>query len=321
MLTSTLPSSPVSPRRAPARAADDAARVRPAGTFCLMGIAGQYFGEHDSNRRLNITSAKALWEWVKGGAADRLASHKWQLTPGEDVFFRGQPNIEYGLSSSLYRVCRARRSAPETGTPNRVDERVMARTEREIITAMRGEGIGRLMTDGQLLAVLQHHGIPTRLIDVSESPLEALFFAVDQEHGVAGRLFMLHLHQDAAQRVNTIDFSKPALEWADAARGRLRARGEWTQQVAVVARAPLDPRMQAQRGRFLVGGLNRRYSGRSYLIDRLNVPAEQYPDISTLGVNFLNSAHRETEHALARNGLDRTRRRSLETRAAAASRR
>ena len=255
-----------------------------------MGIAGQYFGEHDSNRRLNITSAEALWEWVKGGAADRLASHKWQLTPGQDLFFRGQPNIEYGLSSSLYRVCRARRTNPETGTPTRVDELVMAWTEREIIKTMRGEGIGRLMTDGQLLAVLQHHGIPTRLIDVSESPLEALFFAVDQEHGVAGRLFMLHLHHKTSQRVNTMDFSQASLGWTDAARGKLRAKGEWTQQVALVDQAPLDPRMQAQRGRFLVGGLNRRYGGRSYRIDGSNVSAEQFPDISTLGVNFLNSA-------------------------------
>ncbi|WP_328689690.1 FRG domain-containing protein [Streptomyces phaeochromogenes] len=254
-----------------------------------MGLAAQYFGERDSNSRLDINSAQGLWEWVNAGGADRLASRKWPLVPGEDLFFRGQPNTEYSLSSSLYRVCRARPAAPEVGTPNRVDERVMAGTEREVIGTMRREGIGRRMTDGQLLAVLQHHGIPTRLIDVSESPLEALFFAVDQEHGADGRLFMLHLHRNAAEQVDTIDFSQDALDWADATHGQRRARADWTQQVAIVDQTPLDPRMQAQRGRFLVGGLNRRYGGRSYRIDRLNIPAEQYPDISTLGVNFLNS--------------------------------
>ncbi|WP_406326655.1 hypothetical protein [Streptomyces sp. NBC_00203] len=75
---------------------------------------------------------------------------------------------------------------------------------------------------------------------------------------------MLHLHQYFSQRVDTIGFSRESLERADAAHGQRRAKGEWTQQVAVVAQAPLDPRMQAQRGRFLVGGLNRRYGGRSY---------------------------------------------------------
>ncbi|MDH6435949.1 hypothetical protein M2158_004489 [Streptomyces sp. SAI-144] len=254
-----------------------------------MGLAAQYFDERDSNRRLGIASVETLWEWVNAGGADRLAAHEWPLTQGEDVFFRGQPSTEYGLSSSLYRVCRARPAAPEAGIPNRVDEHVMAGTECAVIDAMRREGIGRRMTDGQLLAVLQHHGIPTRLIDVSESPLEALFFAVDQQHGVDGRLFMLHLHRDAAQQVDTIDFSQQKLEWADATHGRRRAKGEWTQQVAVVDQAPLDPRMQAQRGRFLVGGLNRRYAGRSYRIDGHNIPGDQYPDISTLGVNFLNS--------------------------------
>ncbi|WP_331753553.1 hypothetical protein OIA45_40680 (plasmid) [Streptomyces chartreusis] len=49
---------------------------------------------------------------------------------------------------------------------------------------------------------------------------------------------------------------------------------------------------QAQRGHFLVGGLNRRYGSRSYRIDGSNVSAEQFPDISTLGVNvnFPNSS-------------------------------
>lgn len=250
-----------------------------------MGIAEQYFAERDCNTRLNITSPEELWNWVLTGGGDRLTASQWELNPGTDLFFRGQPNIQYGLSSSLYRICYSR-TAPDTGLPIRVDEPVIARAEREILAAMRQEGIGRLMTDGELLAVLQHHGIPTRLIDVSVSPLEALFFAIDQEHSADGRLFMLHIHPDDSHWVDTIDFAKKkSLEW-----DKFRAKREWTERVALVKEAPLDPRMHAQRGRFLVGGLNKRYSGRDYRANGERIPGERYAEVSTLGINFLKSS-------------------------------
>ena len=255
----------------------------------LMGLAQQYFGEHDANSRLRLDSAEKLWEWMKAGGNSRLTSSNWQLHPGKDLFFRGQPNTDYALSSSLYRLCREQHTEPTTGHALRVDEQVMAVTERKILESMRDEGIGRLMTDGELLAVLQHHGIPTRLIDVSASPLEALFFAVDREDNADGRLFILHIHPNDAHQVDTTNFQSPALEWHNASHGEHRTKGEWTQRVALVDQAPLDPRMHAQRGRFLVGGLNKRYAGRSYRLNQTNVPGERFPEISTLGINFLAS--------------------------------
>ena len=255
-----------------------------------MNLAGEFFGEHDSTARLNITSAEALWDWVHTGGEDRLTSDRWRLTPGVDLFFRGQPNVEYGLSSSLYRLCRQQRRSPASGLPSRVDERVLAVAESAIVAAMRDEGIGRNMTDGELLAVLQHHGIPTRLVDVSKSPLEALFFAVDQEHSADGRLFMLHIHPDESGQVDTIAFAdKEMLEWENTAHGTHRTKADWTERVALVDQAPLDPRMQAQNGRFFVGGLNKRYAGQSYLVAGRRVPADQFAEISTLSINFLGS--------------------------------
>ncbi|MFF8430572.1 FRG domain-containing protein [Streptomyces sp. NPDC016566] len=68
------------------------------------------------------------------------------------------------------------------------------------------------MAEGPLLAVLQHHSLSTRLIDVSESPIEALYFAVDHEHGADGCLFMVYLHHDAIQQADRIEFSRESLE-------------------------------------------------------------------------------------------------------------
>jgi FRG domain len=41
------------------------------------------------------------------------------------------------------------------------------------------------------MAYLQHHGIPTRLIDFTENPWMAVFFAAESNDGVDGRLFAL----------------------------------------------------------------------------------------------------------------------------------
>ncbi len=262
----------------------------------MTTVAGQFFGEHDCNSRLGINSADALWTWVSDGGAKGFTSSAWTLHPGEDLFFRGQPNVEYSLSSSLYRICKGH-TDPVTGNTVRVDEQTIARAEQAILDSMREQGLGRLMTDGELLAVLQHHGIPTRLIDVSTAPLEALFFAVDQEHGVDGRLFAIHLHHAEGKPMDMENFAahdgqapaETALPWQGAAYGKTKTKSEWTERVALVDQAPLDSRMHAQRGRFLVGGLNKRYGGRSYMVDGLNRPGEDFPDISTLGVNFLKS--------------------------------
>jgi len=45
---------------------------------------------------------------------------------------------------------------------------------------------GKLMGEAEPRTVLQDHGVPTRLIDSSSGPLEALFFAVDRHDSVDG---------------------------------------------------------------------------------------------------------------------------------------
>ncbi|MEN8655254.1 FRG domain-containing protein [Streptomyces sp. 21So2-11] len=245
-------------------------------------LAGDFFAEREVNSQIGLNDTpESLWKWLTEGA-ERNHSASYPALPrssAENVFYRGQSDADHGLSSSLFRVLRA--------SVSRVTEYRMAKVEEHILQVMRSEGLGRLMTDGQLLGLLQHHGIPTRLIDVSKSPLEALFFAVDQDHDLDGRLFVIQLHPSDGGEMDAIDLNdQHELEWADAARGEQYAKSSWTGRVAVIDPQDLDPRMRAQRGCFLVGGLIANYSRRQMQFRGQLLVAEDLAKITTLSIRF-----------------------------------
>ncbi len=66
----------------------------------------------------------------------------------------------------------------------------------------------------------------------------------------------------------------------------LTQKGEWTRTVAEVREQPLDARMRAQGGRFLVGGLRRQYGGWNITVGGRAIPATELPDIESLTVRF-----------------------------------
>lgn len=252
-----------------------------------------FFERLDMKPKLGISTADQLWDWalsVEAGAGGAAL-----LPVGDDVVYRGQPHADFGLTSSLYRLCR-------TALPAGVKEKRLAEVEAKVLTAMSKQGLGRRMSDGQLLSVLQHHGVPTRLIDFSRGPLEALYFAVESRDSTDGRLFIVRAHGRTTSVATTMTLASTAgaaLPWADYARGDERAVDRWTQTVALVDPEDLDPRMIAQRGVFLVGGLNRRSAGRSMLYRNdpgrrradTELAPELYADVTSLGVNFTTTVH------------------------------
>lgn len=193
-------------------------------------------------------------------------------------FFRGQSDAGWGISSSLYRVTRG------TG---RVTEDRLAQAERRVLRTMREQGLGHQMNEGQLLMVLQHHGIPTRLVDVSKGWLPALWFATEHSDTTDGRLFLIGLRRSAnGGRPSLTLGNEAALPWEGAAIGREYSSRSWSETVMSVDDVSLDPRMQAQRGAFLVGGLARRYAGENWPVEGTMLPAADWPDITTLRIFF-----------------------------------
>jgi hypothetical protein len=86
--------------------------------------------------------------------------------------YRGQADASWGLSSSLER-------SSLIGLDHEVESRLIA----EYRKALRSfPGFGEMpATTLEWLALLQHHGTPTRLIDFTESPYIAAYFAFQEE--------------------------------------------------------------------------------------------------------------------------------------------
>lgn len=87
--------------------------------------------------------------------------------------WRGLANCNYMLTSSLHR------KLEEEG--REVTEELLREREKSILQKARDWGLGveggSMVDDLQLLANLQHFGVPTRLIDVTSNPMTALWFA------------------------------------------------------------------------------------------------------------------------------------------------
>ncbi|MFI5590135.1 FRG domain-containing protein [Amycolatopsis sp. NPDC051758] len=108
----------------------------------------------------------------------RIISHIALLGQDRTYAWRGQNDASWDLSASLFREIRNKGGEV-------TEERVRAR-ELEILEEARRWGLGRDLgssaTDMHMLAVLQHHGVPTRLLDVTANPMTALWLRPKSMH-------------------------------------------------------------------------------------------------------------------------------------------
>lgn len=246
-----------------------------------------FYDSADDIWDLFVAEQDRLDDLDHGGDAASPSLVRQHTTEGT-LYFRGQSNHSYGLSTSLHRFMRNENA-------DEITERGLAELETAVLDEMTGRGIGRGMTRGELLMVLQHHGGPTRLMDVSDRPLEALYFAVEGGDAVDGRLFLLSVieREDGAHRMRLS--GEEDLPWAAYVRGQKQASSEWTTAVRVIDERPLDPRMVAQRGRFLVGGVQRAYAGLTLQHGGVSLTAAELQAVSMLTIGFLQRVPRRTK--------------------------
>ncbi len=204
-----------------------------------------------------ISSFREVHELIHG------VFDKWSMD-GKVFAWRGAVDASWALHSSLYR--RLLWTQAGDSPPN---EAALRKVELAILEELHKWGLhtathGRLSALNQL-AVLQHYGAPTRLIDITFNPLIGLWFAVEQqwENGqpkgddTDGRLFAIDISKRLInEEADTTGWEDSnALPWPIIDKADRTKHQDWTTTVRAWKPARIDHRIAAQHGGFLVGGV------------------------------------------------------------------
>lgn len=207
--------------------------------------------------------------------------------------WRGQSNAMWRLSSSLFRYL------DDDG--QETDEDSVRAAELSILDEARRWGLGRDLgasaTDMHLLAMLQHHGVPTRLIDVTSNPMTALWFALEDQilwegkrkKRAPGVLFAIDVTGENWYETFQHTEGQTALHIENplaASYEQALAKSAEDQKLFRAFPALPDERMRAQEGFFVGSAVPRRHSAPGVMGFRPNGSApgaEKLKNLSRLG--------------------------------------
>lgn len=183
----------------------------------------------------------------------------YQAATGSRFVWRGMSDARWALHSSLVRAYLKKYEDMPT-------ELQLQDFEREVIDEAREWALDWHSSSGrlaalELLAALQHYSVPTRLLDFTFNPLIALWFAIEQNDQVDGRVVALDISGRIIERDAAMS---PEPWWFDEDVGQ---SGRWTTEPWIWRPPPLEPRIVRQEGCFLMGGIPLTVPARNVRVD------------------------------------------------------
>jgi hypothetical protein len=202
--------------------------------------------------------------------------------------FRGQENSDWPLFSSLSRYLRDFKVHPEAWS--RQEDRIVRIFKRKAHLFL--DHIPDLEDDFQWLALMQHHGAPTRLLDFTWSPFVACFFAFERAT-LPAAIWAVHPGRIFSARIP----AKSKEAFIEAWKFDLRDRGNYRkyylekQHTFVLHGDPfvLNQRMVAQSGTFVYS------SDLDLSIDQI---LSNYPNPEKFIVKFILDTEKLRDHAM-----------------------
>jgi hypothetical protein len=187
----------------------------------------------------------ALWQTI--------GNLSFGMGAGTKFVWRGLPDFRFSVESSLLRDFRL------NGTE--ITEANVREHEMALLREAREWGLGRTAfghaTDLHILSTLQHHGVHTRLIDVTYNPMTALWFACGYMPDVPGTLVAMAVTDPRVCRTSTrVDHTWGSVGSPYSAdyKQALKASAE-NADVFLVEPDVRDARMTAQEGLFLTSAV------------------------------------------------------------------
>jgi len=162
--------------------------------------------------------------------------------------FRGHAKEDWHLESSLWRYLKRHKEKIEPRWWYAREENVLKRFQKSA-----GLYLNHLPDDGAVvdwLAIMQHYGSPTRLLDFTFNPMAALFFAVREAEDDSS--FCVHaLHLETIRRFTRFCRDNTDLNPPEQSYGIGKEAGK-SDFVGVCDAHRASPRQDAQDGLFLV---------------------------------------------------------------------